>query len=62
MTDNTRSYTPKEVAQIFNVHPRSVSRWADRGKLAFYRTPGGERRYYADPIDEMVKNGGAPNE
>jgi excisionase family DNA binding protein len=57
MTDSVRSYTPREVAALFNVHVRSVSRWADKGELAFFRTPGRERRYYADPIDARLRNG-----
>lgn len=57
MTDDTRSYSPSEVAEKFNVHVRSVARWADKGKLTFFRTPGGERRYYADAIDKMIANG-----
>lgn len=53
--EDVRSYTPQEVANMFNVHVRSVSRWAARGKLGFFRTPGGRRRYYADPIDQMIR-------
>lgn len=40
---------------MFNVHVRSVTRWAARGRLSFFRTPGGHRRYYADPIDAMIR-------
>jgi excisionase family DNA binding protein len=57
MPEDVRSYTPQEVADLFNVHVRSVSRWAERGKLDYFRTPGGHRRYYADPIDTMIENG-----
>jgi excisionase family DNA binding protein len=57
MPEDVRSYTPQEVAELFNVHVRSVSRWAARGKLDYFRTPGGHRRYYADPIDAMIENG-----
>lgn len=55
--EDVRSYTPAEVAARFNVHPRSVTRWAARGKLRSFRTPGGHRRYYADEIDTMIENG-----
>lgn len=57
MPQDVRSYTPRQVATLFNVHVRSVSRWAAKGKLRFFRTPGGERRYYADEIDTMIKDG-----
>lgn len=58
--EEVRSYTPKEVADLFNVHVRSVTRWAARGKLEFFRTPGGHRRYYADQVDAMIRGGNQP--
>lgn len=56
-----RAYTPAEVATLFKVDTRSVRRWAVRGKLSFFSTPGGARRYYADEIDRMIKDGEHPN-
>ncbi len=61
MPEDVRSYTPRQVARMFNVHVRSVSRWADKGKLTYFRTPGNERRYYAEPIDKMIENGDEPD-
>jgi excisionase family DNA binding protein len=37
--------TPSEVAQIFRVDPKTVTRWAKAGKLSSIRTLGGHRRY-----------------
>lgn len=37
--------TPAEVAALFQVDPKTVSRWADRGMLATVRTLGGHRRF-----------------
>ena len=37
--------TPAEVAKMFRVDPKTVTRWAHQGKLASIRTPGGHRRY-----------------
>ena len=37
--------TPGEVATMFRVHPRTVTIWANAGKLTPIRTPGGHRRY-----------------
>ena len=37
--------TPAEVAKLFNVDPKTVTRWARQGKLDSIRTPGGHRRY-----------------
>jgi excisionase family DNA binding protein len=54
--EDVRSYTPQEVARMFKVHVRSVARWAARGKVGYFRTPGGHRRYYADEIDARIEN------
>ena len=37
--------TPAEVARLFRVDPKTVSRWAQEGKLPHVRTLGGHRRY-----------------
>lgn len=37
--------TPAEVAAMFRVDPKTVTRWAKAGKLSSIRTLGGHRRY-----------------
>ena len=37
--------TPAEVASLFRVEPKTVTRWAKAGKLTALRTLGGHRRY-----------------
>ena len=37
--------TPSEVASMFRVDPKTVTRWAKAGKLSAIRTLGGHRRY-----------------
>jgi len=37
--------TPAEVAVMFRVDPKTVTRWAKAGKLTSVRTPGNHRRY-----------------
>ena len=37
--------TPSEVAKMFRVDPKTVTRWAKAGKLTSIRTLGGHRRY-----------------
>ncbi|GAA4845461.1 BldC family transcriptional regulator [Luteimicrobium sp. NPDC057192] len=37
--------TPAEVASLFRVDPKTVTRWAKAGKLSYIRTLGGHRRY-----------------
>ena len=42
--------TPAEVAQIFRVDPKTVSRWARAGRIRAIRTMGGHRRFYGSEI------------
>lgn len=37
--------TPGEVAALFRVDPKTVTRWAKAGKLHAIRTLGGHRRF-----------------
>lgn len=37
--------TPGEVATLFRVDPKTVTRWAAKGRLSSIRTPGGHRRF-----------------
>jgi len=37
--------TPGEVARLFRVDPKTVTRWEKDGKLTSIRTLGGHRRY-----------------
>lgn len=47
--------TTSEVARIFRVHPRSVIRWANAGKIASTITPGGHRRFRrSDVLDAQL--------
>ena len=40
-----RLLTPGEVATLFRVDPKTVTRWAKSGRLTHVRTLGGHRRY-----------------
>jgi excisionase family DNA binding protein len=42
--------TPAEVAEMFRVNPKTVTRWARAGKISAVRTLGGHRRFKADEI------------
>lgn len=37
--------TPAEVARMFRVDPKTVTRWANAGRLPSIRTLGGHRRF-----------------
>jgi excisionase family DNA binding protein len=43
--------TTREVARIFNVHPSTIRRWSDQGKIKAYRTgPRGIRMFKREDI------------
>ena len=46
--------TPAEVAALFRVDPKTVTRWADAGKLTAVRTLGGHRRYRQDEVQNLL--------
>lgn len=47
---------PAEVAALFRVDVKTVTRWANAGKLASVRTPGGrERRYFRAEVDALLR-------
>jgi excisionase family DNA binding protein len=43
-----------EVADILQVSPKTVSRWAKEGRLPFLKTLGGHRRYPAAEIRRLA--------
>ena len=47
--------TPAEVASLFRVDPKTVTRWAKAGKLTSIRTLGGHRRYRESEVRELLK-------
>lgn len=46
--------TPAEVAALFRVDPKTVTRWAKAGKLSSIRTLGGHRRYRESEVKELL--------
>jgi excisionase family DNA binding protein len=44
-SQSDRLLTPGEVAALFRVDPKTVTRWAASGRISSIRTPGGHRRY-----------------
>ena len=53
--------TPAEVAAMFRVDPKTVTRWAKAGKLTSIRTLGGHRRFREAEVRAfLAPNGGSP--
>lgn len=46
--------TPAEVAALFRVDPKTVTRWANTGKLTSLRTLGGHRRYRESEVLNLL--------
>lgn len=49
--------TPAEVAAMFRVDPKTVTRWAQAGKLSAIRTLGGHRRYLQSEVQQLLDRG-----
>ncbi len=46
--------TPAEVASLFRVDPKTVTRWANAGKITTVRTLGGHRRFSQAEIRSLL--------
>jgi excisionase family DNA binding protein len=46
--------TPGQVATMFRVDPKTVTRWANTGKLTSIRTLGGHRRYRETEVRALL--------
>lgn len=46
--------TPGEVANLFRVDAKTVTRWAQSGKLSSIRTLGGHRRFRATEVRALL--------
>jgi excisionase family DNA binding protein len=46
--------TPAEVAALFRVDPKTVTRWAEAGKMTAVRTLGGHRRYRREEVQNLL--------
>ena len=44
-TTEPRYLRTAQVAELLQVSPKTVSRWAQEGMLPYFRTLGGHRRY-----------------
>ena len=49
-----RLLTPGEVATLFRVDPKTVTRWASAGRIGSIRTPGGHRRFRESEVRTLL--------
>jgi excisionase family DNA binding protein len=60
--------TVREVARLFHVHPNTLRRWSNDGRIKAYRiTPRGDRRFrreeitrFLEALDTSPDNGNKP--
>ena len=52
--DRDRLLTPGEVAAMFRVDPKTVTRWAAAGRIGSLRTPGGHRRFRESEVRRLL--------
>ena len=52
--DSESLLTPAEVASMFRVDPKTVTRWARAGKISSIRTLGGHRRYRESEVRHLL--------
>jgi excisionase family DNA binding protein len=50
----SRLLTPGEVAALFRVDPKTVTRWAAAGRISSIRTPGGHRRFRESEVRALL--------
>ena len=55
-TEAEHLLTPAEVAALFRIDPKTVTRWAKAGKLTSIRTLGGHRRYRSAEVHALLES------
>ncbi len=62
METGDRLLTPGEVAALFRVDPKTVTRWAAAGRISSIRTPGGHRRFRESEVRALLEGDEALDE
>jgi excisionase family DNA binding protein len=55
METGDRLLTPGEVAALFRVDPKVVTRWAAAGRISSLQTPGGHRRFRESEVRALLE-------
>ncbi len=48
---------PAAVAELFGVSPKTITRWAETGRLPFIKTPTGHRRFRTSDVKRIYESG-----
>jgi excisionase family DNA binding protein len=49
-------FTSSQAARYLGVSLATVRRWTDAGHISCFRTPGGQRRFSRDQLDDFVSS------
>ena len=49
-------FTSSQAARYLGVSLATVRRWTDAGHIGCYRTPGGQRRFSRDQLDDFISS------
>lgn len=60
--DRRALLTPREVAAMFGVSVRTVTRWMNQEKLRAAKTPGGRNLFRVSDIDAFLQRVAAPRQ
>ena len=60
-TAEPRYLRTAQVAELLQVSPKTVSRWAQEGMLPYFRTLGGHRRYPDREIRSLLETLSEPS-
>jgi len=53
-SDRQLVFTSSQAARYLGVSLATIRRWTDAGHVSCYRTPGGQRRFSRDQLDEFI--------
>lgn len=56
MAEMERMLRPREVALLFKVDPKTVTRWAKSGRLTPVVLPSGHRRYRMSDVEALINS------
>lgn len=57
MESNDKLMGPGQVAELFHVDPKTVTRWAKTGKLKSVRMPSGRYRFWLSDVLAILEDG-----
>jgi excisionase family DNA binding protein len=49
-------FTSSQAARYLGISLATIRRWTDAGHISCYRTPGGQRRFSRDQLDDFISS------